>query len=143
MTRRDTDETAKKQMEILQNAWDRDIANVKNAWTQPLSRRSLIGAFPGLAALPEVTAERAPDERLREALQRLVTAEFALVTLMATYEASRQAIWLALTRGDRPARLRALWLQRVAAHEEFLAGRRELAEAERRAEEAARIMGEG
>lgn len=85
MTRRDSDEAAKKQMEILAIAWERDMASVRNTRqeqqdrdSQLLSRRTLLGAVPGLAGLPALIAERAPDERLREALQRVKRLEAAL-----------------------------------------------------------------
>jgi hypothetical protein len=105
-----------------------------------LTRRDLIAALP---ALPEVTTPTLPDDRFRESLARVQEAEATLRQAIGVYESLREAIWLGMSRNERPARLRVTWRNRQAARAEVEAARRELAEAERRCSEAERLAGEG
>lgn len=103
-----------------------------------LNRRALFTA--ALApALAEVTATDATD-RLTLALTRWTEARANLATLAASCEAAERALPLALARGDRPGRLRVLWLALTSAREDLAAGQRELAEAERACGVAARLQ---
>jgi hypothetical protein len=108
-----------------------------------MDRRAILTAALSAAALPEVAAPELGSDRFREALARVQEAEATLRTATVVYESLREALWLGMSRNERPARLRATWRNREAARAEVDAARRELAEAERRCSEAERLAGEG